>query len=270
MAQTYLLTREVLPAWLRDKPLVAAMGLFDGVHLAHQALLAAAAKAAADMRGVLLVYTFDKNPLDVLTPQRAPKTLMPLSARIKAIHPAVSNGGGNDSGTAALFIRQFSILFAQLQPERFIRSFTDTFSPSDIFVGYNYTFGADGRGDVPMLRELGGKLGFSLSEMLAVKFAGEPISSTRIRREITGGNIELANAMLGRTFRVYGTLHDGGAFVPRGNHLLPGDGTYSISDYLISNEARQEKRMVIHKGKVKLTGMKDKGYMSVGVTRKIS
>jgi riboflavin kinase/FMN adenylyltransferase len=260
MSSRILITREALPDALRGKPLVAAMGLFDGVHLAHQTLLAAAGKAAVDIHGALLVHTFDRNPLDVLTPPRAPKALMPMAARIKSINAVVL---GKNAPALCTLVRQFTILFAQLPPERFIRGFTETFKPAEVFVGYNYTFGAGGKGDVPMLRELGVKLGFSLNEMLPVKYAGEPISSTRIRREITSGNVELANVMLGRNFHVYGTLREGGVFIPHGNHILPKDGKYAIFGH------EESGGMTIHKGKVTLSGMDQTGYTAVGVARRL-
>jgi len=260
MTNKILLTRETLPPALRDIPLAVALGLFDGVHLAHQALIAAAAKRAADIHGALLVYTFDRNPLEVVAPLRAPKTLMPMPAKIKSINSAVR---GNYLGILCTFVRQFSTLFAQLPPERFIRGLIETFKPAEVFVGYNYTFGAGGRGDVLLLRELGDTLGFSLNEMLPIRYGGEPISSSRIRREIANGNIELANAMLGRSFRIYGTLREGGGLTQLDKQIIPMDGKYSVL-------FRQEpKEIVIHLGKMEFTGTSHMGYTAIDVIQRI-
>ncbi|MDR2506147.1 MAG: hypothetical protein LBD16_08615 [Oscillospiraceae bacterium] len=258
MQNVTLLTREIKPKNAAKTPIVAVMGLFDGVHVAHQALIMAAGNRAAELSGALLVYTFDRNPLEIASPARAPKPIMPIDAKIKAISAAAKRSGASKTYVLA---RPFNILFSQLQPERFIKSFKDEWNFAEIFVGFNYTFGASGKGTVGSLRAYGEKYGFNLNEMQPVKFENAVVSSTRIRRDITAGNVETAAAMLGKPFRVYGRF-EGGMFVPKGNQVALGDGVYRA---VIAGEPYE---LAVANGIMTMRGFTNTAFLAFDIARR--
>lgn len=173
--------------------MTVAVGFFDGVHLGHQAIL----------RGADVALTFKNHPLSVLAPERAPRLIMSWEERAKAIQ--------------ALGVRVTAIDFnadlAGYSPERFLeylKEFSETHGwrpvePLAIRCGANWRFGKGGAGDAAWLRSRG----MAVTVAPYVSYAGEPISSTRIRRTLEEGRLEDAAAMLGRPFTVGGTVRSG-------------------------------------------------------------
>ena len=167
-----------------------AVGFFDGVHLGHQAIL----------RGADLALTFENHPLSLLAPERAPRLIMSWEDRAKAI--------------LSLGIRVTALDFdadlAGYSPERFLAFLKDFAAaqgrqPSDplsIRCGANWRFGKGGVGDAAWLQAHG----MPVSVVPYAEYAGEPISSTRIRRALEAGEVVDANAMMGRPYAVRGAV----------------------------------------------------------------
>lgn len=179
---------------------VVALGMFDGVHEGHAQLIRRANHLAAlhDLKSVVLTY--DAHPLSVLAPEKAPRALSTREekvAQIAALRPD------------ALVLRPFTAAYAALEPEEFIRRLAKHLHPRHIVVGFNYSFGARGRGTPDMLRQLGEKYGFETHVMDAVRQCGEPVSSTRVRAALEEGDLPTCTALLGRYYAVSGEIMHG-------------------------------------------------------------
>lgn len=165
--------------------MTVAVGFFDGVHLGHRAILS----------GADVALTFRNHPLAVVAPERAPRLLMDFDARVAAIRAC-----GADEVRAFDFTPEF----ARLEPDEFLR--IAGISPgTTVRCGANWRFGRGGAGDAEYLRARG------IDVVVApyVFHGGERVSSTRIRAALERGEIEDANAMLGRPFSASGVPFSG-------------------------------------------------------------
>lgn len=165
-----------------------AVGFFDGVHLGHQAIL----------RGADAVLTFSNHPLTVLAPEKAPRLIMSCEERVAAIKAC---------GVKDVMALDFTRELAEMTAEEFAASFLKR--PGDLFpvlrCGANWRFGRGGEGDAEFLRGMG----IEVSVMPYAEYKGERVSSSRIRRCLENGEIEDANAMMGRRFKVQGSRFKG-------------------------------------------------------------
>jgi len=131
---------------------VAIIGVFDGVHRGHQAVIAQARAIAGD--GEVVAITFDPHPRRVLSPQDAPSMLISLDERIDALRDA-----GVDDVVVVPFTRELS----GMSPREFVEDFiVDRARARAVVVGENFRFGHRASGDVDTLRELGAELGFTV------------------------------------------------------------------------------------------------------------
>ena len=178
-------------------PVHWAMGFFDGVHRGHKRVIDSAASPGA-MRGVL---TFQPHPLAVLNPQAAPALLTP--------DPDMKAELLSSMGVELLLVLPFNTQLAALSPQEFLNTLLGSCSTVGISVGNNWHFGKGGSGNADFLRSQADKLGFTarINDMLQID--GDTVCSTRIRHLLAEGNIELANAMLGRNFTIRGTVEHG-------------------------------------------------------------
>ena len=160
-----------------------AVGFFDGVHLGHQAIL----------RGATRALTFANHPLSVLAPEKAPRLMTSLDARIAAIRAC---------GARDVVALEFTPELAATSPEDFAaRHLVDADGrPMRIRCGANWNFGSGGAGDAEWLRARG----FDVTVVPYAVYGGERVSSSRIRAALAAGEIADANAMLGRPLRVFG------------------------------------------------------------------
>lgn len=167
-----------------------AIGFFDGVHLGHQRILA----------GADAVLTFRNHPLTVVNPSCAPVLLMDVSERIAMLRII-----GTKTPRKVHAVR-FTRRFAAMRPEEFVDYLHSEFPGLEkVHCGGNWRFGANGSGTPQTLRNFG----FSVKVSRYAKCGEEAISSTRIRSALAEGDIELANAMLGRRFSVSGKVVHG-------------------------------------------------------------
>lgn len=211
------------------QPLHLALGVFDGVHLGHQAVIARAVSAAALHGGLAGVLTFDPHPIRVLAPSKAPSSLLATldhKARLVA------------SLGAELFVAlRFDLAFAAMAASGFMEKLCAA-PVKTIAVGEDWRFGHNRGGDVPFLMREGAALGFQLEAVPPVMFEGERISSTRIRQAIRDGNLTGAGQMLGRPYSVSGVVSKGEqlgrklgfptANLDTGDVQLPPDGVWAV------------------------------------------
>jgi riboflavin kinase / FMN adenylyltransferase len=179
-------------------PLYLAIGVFDGVHLGHQAVISTSARHATEARGTAVVVTFDPHPVKVLRPNDAPHLLTATQHKIALIR---------DLGVAHLLVLHFDKTFAATSPEDFVLQLVDGSKPlREICVGHEWSFGKGRAGNLALLKKLGASHGFNVIGVEAVKVNGEVVSSTAIRQAIEAGNLVKATQMLGREYTILGTV----------------------------------------------------------------
>jgi len=179
-----------------------AIGVFDGIHLGHQAVIEAATNSADQEGGIPVVVTFDPHPISVLRPDAAPRLL----AWSKHQHRILAR-----IGIENLLVIEFTKEFAAQEPEHFIRALASACQPlNQICVGAEWNFGKGRAGNVALLEKMGAELGFSVAGVEAVRSAdGEVISSTLVRRAVREGDLARASELLGRDYTVLGDVIKG-------------------------------------------------------------
>lgn len=206
---------------------VAIIGVFDGVHRGHQAVIAQAKALAGD--GSVVAITFDPHPRRVLSSGEAPAMLVSLDERIDAL---------TDAGVDDVIVVPFTRELSQMSPADFVGQFIVDRAHADIVVvGENFRFGHRASGDVDTLRSLGSRFGF---EVHALELRGDEdrFSSTRVREALADGNLAHVTLILGRPFTYRGVVvhgdHRGRTLgVPTANidvqpeRAAPADGVYA-------------------------------------------
>ena len=166
---------------------VVALGMFDGVHIGHQALIRRAVSLAAELRADSIVCTFDRHPLSVLCPDRAPVPLLSLGQNLEKFERL---------GADWALVQAFTPQYGATQPEVFLRTLTAQLRVCAIVVGENYSFGAGGRGDPGLIRDMASRLGYSAWIVPPVTDGGRICSSSWIRRLLARGDTEHARRLL--------------------------------------------------------------------------
>lgn len=208
---------------------VLCIGVFDGVHRGHQALLAQGRVVADELGLPLIAVTFDPHPMSVVRPEAAPTTLASLTERRSLLLKA----GADD-----VFVLKFTREVSTWSPEDFIqRVLVDTLKARAVVVGENFRFGHRAAGTVQTLREAGERDGFSVHE-LALAADQEPWSSTRVRQAVVDGDVAEAARVLGHSYELTGAVVHGdhrgrelgfptANLLWLGNPTIPADGVYA-------------------------------------------
>lgn len=182
-------------------PLFLAIGVFDGVHRGHQAVISTSAEHARGANGTPVVVTFDPHPEKVLRPERAPHLLTATQHKIALIR---------ELGVENLLIIHFDKEFAGTEPEHFVDALVNHSNPlREICVGHEWSFGKNRRGNLDLLKKLGGKFNFDVVGIPPVKIKDAVVSSTAIRQAIKKGDFARATEMLGREYTILGTVIHG-------------------------------------------------------------
>ncbi|MEI6714929.1 MAG: bifunctional riboflavin kinase/FAD synthetase [Verrucomicrobiota bacterium] len=211
-------------------PVVLAIGVFDGIHLGHRAVLQRAQLEAARICGTAIPLTFDPHPARIIRPDQAPLQLT-TNAHKTRLFAAL--------GFSHALILPFNQTLAATEPAAFITGLTNAAAPlSAICVGHDWSFGKGRAGNLGLLRTLGKQLSFEVIGVESVHWQNEPISSTRLRQSIGSGDFESANAMLGRPFTLLGSVKQGKqlgrtlgfptANLTLFNEQLPPKGVYAV------------------------------------------
>jgi riboflavin kinase/FMN adenylyltransferase len=184
-----------------EGPLFLAIGVFDGVHLGHQAVIRTSAEHAKEAKGTPVVVTFDPHPAKVLRPQGAPHLLTATQHKIALIR---------DLGVAHLLVIHFDHAFASTPPQTFVRQLVENSKPlREICVGHEWSFGKNRAGNLTLLQRLGAEDHFDVVGIQPVTVNGTVVSSTAIRGAIEKGNFAKAAEMLGREYTILGTVKEG-------------------------------------------------------------
>jgi riboflavin kinase / FMN adenylyltransferase len=183
---------------------VSSIGVYDGVHLGHRALLSQV-RTLADEQGLAsAVVTFDRHPALITRPENAPKLLTTVDQKLELLEQV---------GIEYVYLIEFDDDRSQTSAlDFFDEVFAAGVRAKAIVVGEDFHFGRNREGNVELLHTEGEKLGIDVMGVDLVKVSAdalEPISSTAIRRKLAGGDVTAANAMLGRRFELRGTVVEG-------------------------------------------------------------
>lgn len=204
------------------KPVVA-LGVFDGVHLGHRAILKAVAKKARAIYGTSMAVTFFPHP-------QGESSLYSLQHRLRLI---------GELGIDVCVVIKFSRPFAKILAEDFIKNIlVKKIKAHYVYVGKNFRFGKGAKGDFWLLKKFSRTCGFKLKLFAVIKTNHRNISSTYIRRLIVSGNLGLAERLLAHPVSVFGTVIKGTSLArkmgfPTANinphhEVLPPSGIYAV------------------------------------------
>jgi riboflavin kinase / FMN adenylyltransferase len=212
-------------------PTVATVGMFDGVHRGHRALLDRVAAEAAARDVPAAAVTFDRHPLAVLRPGGEPPLLTTLDRKVALL---------GEAGMEVVLVLEFTRELSEVPAEAFATEVLfDALAARAVVVGENFRFGHKAAGDPALLADLGRPRGIDVVAVPLQAHDGEVVSSTRVRTELAAGDVAAAAASLGRPYVVEGVVVEGDhrgrplLGVPTANLqvpagiALPADGVYA-------------------------------------------
>lgn len=180
---------------------VVTIGVYDGVHLGHQRTLGKVVDEARSAGLRAVVATFDRHPAEVVRPDRAPLLLCDLDQRLERLAEA---------GIDDVAVVPFDAERAKESAQDFIAEvLVGQLGAARVIVGEDFRFGRDREGDVELLRREGEHWGFSVEGVALGESGDDPISSTRIRRLLSDGEVAEAATLLGRLHEVAGEVCHG-------------------------------------------------------------
>ncbi len=187
-----------LPSSLGN-PVALTIGIFDGVHRGHQAMLSRLIEAAEDLAMPSAVLTFDPHPREFFAPGSAPPRVSSLRSKLECFA---------DLGVERAYVARFDARMASLAPGQFIDEvLVRRLRVRWVLVGEDFRFGKGRAGDISTLRAAG--TSFSVEAMRTVSVEGERVSSTAVRHALTSGDLVRAAALLGRPFTIAGRVAHG-------------------------------------------------------------
>ena len=170
---------------------VLVLGMFDGVHLGHQALMHKARALADQWKVPMVVMTFDRHPLSLIAPVMAPRMLTTPQQRLRLME---------EMGADIVCVTPFTPEVRDIIPETFVDMMVSRWHPKAIVVGFNYHFGKHGAGTPDLLKALGAAEDFQTVIVPEVRVDGQAVSSTRIRKLLAEGDLAGAERLLGHPY----------------------------------------------------------------------
>ncbi len=209
-------------------PTLLSVGNFDGVHRAHTRVLANIVKRARELGYKSTAVTFEPHPTRILRPDSGLKLLTPTPEKLRLLQAT-----GLDAVLLLPFTRDLSLMTPQEFAHDILR---EGLRAREIHEGYNFHFGNKAAGDVKLLAELGRDMGFEVKVYPELRLRSEPVSSSRIRKLLTDGQVSRARHLLARPFGILSNPGRGRGYgskytVPtinlsRYQELVPKDGVY--------------------------------------------
>src|SRR3984957_5624815 len=215
-----------------------AIGVFDGLHIGHQAVIGRALASSRQTGGNAVAVTFDPHPVRVLRPEKAPRLLTSTRHKVRLI---------DKLGVDAVLLLEFTLEFSKTSPEIFIEKLAQAARLlSQICVGQEWTFGANRSGSIRLLEKMAPKLGFQVASVAPILVDQRVVSSTLIRSAVESGDLESAAKYLGRDFTILGTVTEGRQLGRRlgfptanlraHNELFPPNGVYAAKAWFREKE----------------------------------
>lgn len=206
---------------------IVALGVFDGMHLGHQAILKKISSRAREQDGTAILLSFHPHPQKIISPGDAPLLLQTTLQRVELLEKF-----GIDVFIRLPFDRELSLLTSDQFGEQILKKV----GTREIHVGDNFKFGHGRSGTYSSLKDLGEQYGFNLFRTETRDFRGKRISSTRVRKAIISGRVELAGRLLARPYEIEGLVVRGAgkgstlgfptANLDPANELVPPSGVY--------------------------------------------
>jgi riboflavin kinase/FMN adenylyltransferase len=184
-------------------PCVVALGVFDGIHLGHRAILGTAVARGKSLGAPVVACTFDRHPMEILQPTRAPVPLTTAAERGDLIA---------ETGVDLTLVLAFTPALASVEAEAFVRDIVvGRLHAQEVVVGYNHTFGRGARGNAALLCAIGAPLGLLTHVVPPLLVDGVPVSSSEIRAALKEGDVGRAARYLGRPYSIGGRVGRGDA-----------------------------------------------------------
>jgi riboflavin kinase/FMN adenylyltransferase len=220
---------------------VATIGNFDGVHLGHQAVLSQLAMKGDALGLPVVVITFEPQPNEFFSPDRAPARLSRFREKMEALRCYAIQ---------QVCVLRFNHKLAQMSAQSFIQQLLVTgLNVRYLVVGDDFKFGKDRLGNFALLQKMGKENGFQVVNMHTFSIENRRVSSTQIRRALETGDLALAEKLLGRPYRMSGRVAHGDkrgrtmGFPTANIHLrrrtLPLSGVYAVQLFGIEGEPVQ-------------------------------
>jgi riboflavin kinase/FMN adenylyltransferase len=211
-------------------PKVVAIGTFDGVHLAHLAVIKKAVQKAKKVKGTSIVLTFYPHPMRITDPDQKPALLTSIEHRLALIERLAPD---------VCLVANFRKSFSKMSAEKFVEQvLIDRLGSKIIVTGHNFSFGKNKSGNLDFLKMKSKEYDYKVDPVKPIKKAGAVVSSTLIRKLIESGKIEKASILLGRRFSILGTVIKGDsrgrvlgyptANIDPHQEALPPNGVYAI------------------------------------------
>lgn len=218
------------------KNAVVTTGTFDGVHIGHQTILTRLIETAKQYNGESVLLTFSPHPRIVLSKDSDIKLLQSLEEKVSAL---------DKMGLDHLIIHPFTLEFAKTSSMEFIRDILKkNIGASQLVIGYDHHFGRNREGSFKHLKASSKKYGFDVEEIPAQDVDNIHVSSTKIRKALSLGDIKTANAYLSRPFSIIGQVMHGEKIgrsigfptaniqVDDSHKLIPLNGVYAVDVFL--------------------------------------
>jgi riboflavin kinase/FMN adenylyltransferase len=190
-----------LAANTAPSPSAIGIGIFDGVHQGHRALLRQVVDLASAEGLVPTAYTFDPHPATLFRPELAPQMIEPLAVRLERLAAL---------GIACTVVEPFDRTFAATTADAYVETILDAaLGARHVVVGRGFVFGHQQRGNVALLQAMGVKHGFKAHPVDHVRFEGIEVSSTKVRALVQAGQVAGAHVLLTRPFMLTGTVVSG-------------------------------------------------------------
>ncbi len=210
------------------RPTVVTLGVFDGLHLGHQAIVRTVVERALLIDAVPTLITFDPHPRQVLKPETAPPLLQTFNQKSEGLRGL---------GIQQIVVLKFDEHLASLSAEEFVERFiVNDLEAREVYLGKGFAFGHQRRGNIELLQTLSQRFGFHADEVAEVQLRGRRISSTMVRMLLKAGRVNVARRMLGRPYGIEGVVTRGHgigrqllyptANLDLQNRVLPTDGVY--------------------------------------------
>lgn len=213
-------------------PSVITIGVFDGVHIGHREIMRVVREHAANIGARAVVVTFDRNPEELINPNHVSPHITTLRRKIELLE---------NQGMDLALVLPVTKNLLEMSPEDFVSIILlQKLGAVQLIVGRDFAFGKGRSGNTALLRQLGRRMGFTVTAIPPVSVEGILVSSTTIRQMLLKGDISTANRLLGYPFVLEGTVVPGKGIgmsfgfptaniLPPPQIIIPASGVYRAS-----------------------------------------